>query len=134
MTEAQEALGSDGTDEVSEGPTSEQGTDVEPAPEREISPPIESRFMFVDVAAQRAKQLRRGALPRITMEGPDTVQELVATRKLERIAIAEVQHGLIQYYTTPESVPAPPEEAADVETEGTADAPEAAPPSEDAPL
>ena len=32
---------------------------------------IESRFLFVDVAAQRAKQLRRGALPRLPQLRPD---------------------------------------------------------------
>ena len=29
------------------------------------APPIESRFLYVDVAALRAKQLRRGARPRL---------------------------------------------------------------------
>jgi DNA-directed RNA polymerase omega subunit len=53
--------------------------------------PIESRFMFVDVAALRAKQLRRGALPRVTNEHHD------ATHKLERVAMEEVRRGLIEY-------------------------------------
>jgi DNA-directed RNA polymerase omega subunit len=53
--------------------------------------PIESRFMFVDVAALRAKQLRRGALPRVTNEHHDAVH------KLERIAMEEVRRGLIDY-------------------------------------
>ena len=57
--------------------------------------PIESRFMFVDVAALRAKQLRRGALPRVTHEHHD------ATHKLERVAMEEVRKGLIDY-TMPE--------------------------------
>jgi DNA-directed RNA polymerase omega subunit len=54
--------------------------------------PITSRFLFVDVAAQRAKQLRRGALPRLerTVAG-------AAPHKLERIAMEEVRHGLIEY-------------------------------------
>ena len=52
--------------------------------------PITSRFLFVDVAAQRAKQLRRGALPRLEKTG-------AAPHKLERIAMDEVRHGLIQY-------------------------------------
>jgi DNA-directed RNA polymerase omega subunit len=53
--------------------------------------PITSRFLFVDVAAQRAKQLRRGALPRLVRgvsHGP---------HKLERMAMEEVRSGLIQY-------------------------------------
>jgi DNA-directed RNA polymerase subunit K/omega len=53
-------------------------------------PPITSRFLFVDVAAQRAKQLRRGALPRLDRPGP-------APHKLERVAMEEVRSGLIQY-------------------------------------
>ena len=54
------------------------------------APPISSRFLFVDVAAQRAKQLRRGALPRLSrpVSGP---------LKLERLAMDEVREGLIQY-------------------------------------
>jgi DNA-directed RNA polymerase omega subunit len=54
------------------------------------APAITSRFLFVDVAAQRAKQLRRGALPRI--QRPPT-----APHKLERIAMEEVRVGLIEY-------------------------------------
>jgi len=52
--------------------------------------PINSRFLFVDVAAQRAKQLRRGALPRIerVAAGP---------HKLERIAMEEVRQRVVQY-------------------------------------
>ena len=53
--------------------------------------PIDSRFMFVDVAALRAKQLRRGAVPRVTAEHHD------ATHKLERVAMEEVRRGLIDY-------------------------------------
>ena len=54
------------------------------------APLITSRFLFVDVAAQRAKQLRRGALPRVerTAHGP---------HKLERVAMEEVKTGLIHY-------------------------------------
>jgi DNA-directed RNA polymerase omega subunit len=53
--------------------------------------PIESRFMFVDVAALRAKQLRRGALPRVSQEHHD------ANHKLERVAMEEVRRGMIEY-------------------------------------
>ena len=56
----------------------------------ESAAPITSRFLFVDVAAQRAKQLRRGALPRL--------QRTHATpHKLERIAMEEVRQGVIPY-------------------------------------
>ena len=59
--------------------------------ETERAAPITSRFLFVDVAAQRAKQLRRGAVPRLDRalsHGP---------HKLERTAMEEVRSGLIQY-------------------------------------
>ena len=52
--------------------------------------PITSRFLFVDVAAQRAKQLRRGALPRLQRPAG-------APQKLERVAMEEVRTGLIEY-------------------------------------
>lgn len=57
------------------------------------APPITSRFLFVDVAAQRAKQLRRGALPRVERQPG-------SPGKLERLAMQEVRQGLIAY-TTP---------------------------------
>lgn len=73
-----------------------------PAPDAPVtaSRPIDSRFLYVDVAAQRAKQLRRGARPRL-----DDVPEadLDQTRwggqrlKLERIAMREVDAGKITY-------------------------------------
>lgn len=65
----------------------------------EPAPPITSRFLFVDVAAQRAKQLRRGALPRLT-RGPS------GPYKLERIAMEEVRQGVIQYTLPPTPDPA----------------------------
>jgi DNA-directed RNA polymerase subunit K/omega len=55
--------------------------------------PITSRFLFVDVAAQRAKQLRRGALPRVDRSLTTTP----APHKLERVAMEEVRTGLIHY-------------------------------------
>ena len=58
----------------------------------EAAAPITSRFLFVDVAAQRAKQLRRGALPRL-----DRHPYTQGPYKLERIAMEEVRGGLIHY-------------------------------------
>jgi len=52
--------------------------------------PINSRFLFVDVAAQRAKQLRRGALVRVERHPG-------SPHKLERIAMEEVRQRVIQY-------------------------------------
>lgn len=62
----------------------------------EPAPPITSRFLFVDVAAQRAKQLRRGALPRLERTG-----SWGGVHKLERIAMEEVRQGAIQYILPP---------------------------------
>jgi DNA-directed RNA polymerase subunit K/omega len=60
----------------------------------EPAPPIESRFLFVDVAALRAKQLRRGARPRVGAdEGP-------LPHKAERLAMEEVRRGLVYYDVT----------------------------------
>ena len=58
---------------------------------------IESRFLFVDVAAMRAKQLRRGALPRLNADedGPD--EHHVLPFKAERVAMEEVRRGLVLY-------------------------------------
>jgi DNA-directed RNA polymerase omega subunit len=58
--------------------------------DREPVAPIDSRFMFVDVAALRAKQLRRGALPRVTTSHD-------VPHKLERVAMEEVRRGLVDY-------------------------------------
>jgi len=52
--------------------------------------PIESRFLFVDVAALRAKQLRRGARPRLG-------DQAVLPHKAERVAMEEVKRGLVFY-------------------------------------
>ena len=62
-----------------------------PEASAETAAPITSRFLFVDVAAQRAKQLRRGALPRLDRQWSQ------APHKLERIAMEEVRGGLIHY-------------------------------------
>ena len=59
--------------------------------------PITSRFLFVDVAAQRAKQLRRGALPRVDRTHAITP----APHKLERVAMEEVRRGLVVYEVPP---------------------------------
>lgn len=71
-----------------DAPAIDSASDGEPA--AAPAAPINSRFLFVDVAAQRAKQLRRGALPRIErhQSGP---------YKLERIAMEEVRQCVIHY-------------------------------------
>jgi DNA-directed RNA polymerase omega subunit len=61
-------------------------------------PAIESRFLFVDVAALRAKQLRRGAQPRLG-------EQVQAPHKAERVAMEEVKRGLVYYDVPPAKVP-----------------------------
>ena len=58
----------------------------------EPAPPIDSRFLFVDVAALRAKQLRHGA--RLRIAGTADVQ---LPKKPERLAMEEVRRGLVLY-------------------------------------
>ena len=60
----------------------------------EPSPLISSRFLFVDVAAQRAKQLRRGALLRVE-------RHTAGPHKLERLAMEEVKQQLVHYTVPP---------------------------------
>jgi DNA-directed RNA polymerase omega subunit len=63
-------------------------------------PPIESRFLFVDIAALRAKQLRRGARVRF-----DPEPAAHTMHKPERAAMEEVRRGLV-YWDVP-STPRP---------------------------
>jgi len=78
--------------------TTETSTAEQPQPQADAPlipaepvPPIQSRFLFVDVAALRAKQLRRGARLRILAEeGP-------LPKKAERLAMEEVRRGLVMY-------------------------------------
>jgi DNA-directed RNA polymerase subunit K/omega len=58
----------------------------------EPAPAIDSRFLFVDVAAQRANQLRRGARVRLT-----SAEGRHLPHKLERAAMEEVRQQLIHY-------------------------------------
>ena len=67
----------------------------------EPAPPIHSRFLFVDVAAMRAKQLRRGALPRFDRTAAEPPRQ--EFHKAERVAMEEVRRGLVQY-----DIPDPP--------------------------
>jgi DNA-directed RNA polymerase omega subunit len=91
-------------------------TDIQtPVPERPQANekfalnPNESRFLFVEVAAQRAKQLRRGALNRLApAEAEDQAPEAPSpAHKPERVAMEEVRRGFIQYGLGEDSVPQP---------------------------
>jgi DNA-directed RNA polymerase subunit K/omega len=83
MADTDDLLGSDGQ--------------TEPSAPRPKAPPIESRFLFVDVAAMRAKQLRRGALPRLSSDEDSVEAPRVMPFKAERVAMEEVRRGLVLY-------------------------------------
>jgi DNA-directed RNA polymerase subunit K/omega len=80
------------TDQEDEVPTPEP---LEPAPF------IHNRFLFVDIAALRAKQLRRGARPRLD-HAPD---HHPIPHKAERVAMEEVRRQKV-YFDLPPAKPA----------------------------
>lgn len=86
--------------ETTETPQVEPPVHV-PAIPAEPAPPIHSRFLFVDVAAMRAKQLRRGALSRLSHD--DSEAHRPDPHKAERIAMEEVRRRLVLY-----DIPDPP--------------------------
>src|SRR5262250_1908452 len=90
-------------DDVSEPIQQPEADSENPKIPAEPLPPIQSRFLFVDVAALRAKQLRRGARPRLG-------EETQLPHKAERVAMEEVKRGLV-YYDVPQGKPAPQGEA-----------------------
>ena len=79
--------------------------DEQPARPLEPAPPITSRFLFVNVAGQRARQLRRGAAPRLDAD----VLTSLESSKAERLAMEEVRCGLV-HYDLPEWTPRQVEE------------------------
>jgi len=81
-------------DETTELTDLEPAFDDQPKIPSEPAPPISSRFLFVDVAALRAKQLRRGARVRLGEDVP-------LAHKAERVAMEEVRRGLV-YYDVPD--------------------------------
>lgn len=80
-------------------PASNNTETTEVSETREPMPPVESRFLFVDIAALRAKQLRNGSRPRVEpLNRQDSgVESDQLPQKLERIAMREVEEGLIVY-------------------------------------
>jgi len=63
-----------------------------PAASTELAPEITSRFLFVDVAALRANQLRRGA--RVRLQPTETRH---MPHRLERAAMEEVKQRLVPF-------------------------------------
>ena len=53
------------------------------------APELDSKYRLILVAAQRSKQLQRGARPRVEMDAQ--------RHKPTRIALEEVQRGLIHF-------------------------------------
>jgi DNA-directed RNA polymerase subunit K/omega len=86
-------------DETVQTPDQTQAEAPAPLIPAEPVPAPTSRFLFVDVAALRAKQLRRGARLRITHE----TEHL--PKKPERLAMEEVKRGLVSYDVPPSPVP-----------------------------
>ena len=76
--------------------TPEESTDAPAEPIVKVAPP-ESRFLFVDVAALRAKQLRRGARPRLASMAEGVERSADCPKKPARIAMEEVREGLVAF-------------------------------------
>jgi len=93
MPDTDDLLGSDGQ--------------TEPSAPRPKALPIESRFLFVDVAAMRAKQLRRGALPRLHSDDEVETPRVIPF-KAERVAMEEVRRGLVLYEVPGSTTPQEP--------------------------
>lgn len=89
-------MSDDMNDLMQEAPAVDEG--LEPRPK---AAPIDSRFLFVDVAAMRAKQLRRGARPRLEEEEAAADMARTPPHKAERVAMEEVRRGLVLYDVSP---------------------------------
>jgi DNA-directed RNA polymerase subunit K/omega len=66
------------------------------------SPEVSNRFLFVDIAALRAKQLRRGARPRLDATPHEGHPQ---PHKAERVAMEEVRRRLVQFDLPPNKPP-----------------------------
>jgi DNA-directed RNA polymerase subunit K/omega len=71
-----------------------QQEDVKPEEPIEPAPPVSNRFLFVDIAALRAKQLRRGARARLDQRAHEGHSQ---PKKAERVAMEEVRQQLVQF-------------------------------------
>lgn len=88
--------------------TSPEATAETPNAPRPKAAPIESRFLFVDIAAMRAKQLRRGAQVRLSDDDELADVHRPQPHKAERVAMEEVRRRLVLY-----DVPDPPKPPVD---------------------
>lgn len=64
-------------------------TNEETTPEENQNPPIDSKYRLILLAAQRSKQLQRGARPRVEMD--------TQRHKPTRVALEEVLRGAINF-------------------------------------
>jgi DNA-directed RNA polymerase subunit omega len=62
---------------------------VEAAPREDGMPVIDSKYRMIIVAAQRSKQLQRGARPRVEMGAQ--------RHKSTRVALEELQQGKLRF-------------------------------------
>ena len=64
-------------------------TEVQNEQQQQESPALDSKYRLILVAAQRSKQLQKGARPRVEMD--------MQRHKPTRIALEEVQRGMIHF-------------------------------------
>ncbi len=62
---------------------------VEESSEEQQQPEIDSKYRMIIVAAQRSKQIQRGARPRVEMD--------TQRHKPTRVALEEVQQGKVAF-------------------------------------
>ena len=62
--------------------------------EPQTQPAIDSKYRMIILAAQRSKQLQRGATPRVDLDPRKT--------KMTRIAMKEIENGKINFETLSE--------------------------------
>jgi DNA-directed RNA polymerase subunit K/omega len=83
-----------------------QPNETQPPEPMETAPVVSNRFLFVDIAALRAKQLRRGARPRI-----DARDYHPNPHKAERVAMEEVRSQKVPYDLPPAKPAVKPEDS-----------------------
>lgn len=66
----------------------------ETAKENKEAPEIDSKYRLIILAAQRSKQLQRGAAPKVEMDP--------RAHKPTRIALKEINKGLVEFDTVSE--------------------------------
>ena len=65
--------------------------------EARVNPEVDSKYRKIILAAQRSKQLQRGANPRVDMDPRKS--------KATRIAMKELEEGRVDFETIPSTIP-----------------------------